>query len=79
MGRLHLHSLVGGEGAGNIKAAWADWFNNPYGGRARIELYNPEKGASFYISKYVTKTLGEWEVLGSWPEYQHIVARAPTG
>tara|TARA_Y100000310_G_C20686271_1_gene819241 strand:- start:2906 stop:3349 length:444 start_codon:yes stop_codon:yes gene_type:complete len=78
-GRLHLHSLVGGQGMGQPKAAWQSWFRDPFGGRARIESYDPKKGASFYISKYVTKSLGEWEVLGEWPILENTAVRSQGG
>ncbi len=33
-------------------------------GIARVLPYNPKLGASYYVSKYVTKQLGEWELFG---------------
>tara|TARA_Y100000310_G_scaffold344410_1_gene457022 strand:+ start:725 stop:946 length:222 start_codon:yes stop_codon:yes gene_type:complete len=67
MGRLHIHSLVGGEGMGNKSEAWKDWFHDPFGGRAQILEYDKSMGASFYLSKYVSKSLGEWAIGGDWP------------
>ncbi len=66
-GRLHLHSLVGGDSPGDMGEAWRDWFNDPFGGRAQIVEYEKEKGAEYYLAKYVTKELGEWEAVGGWP------------
>lgn len=67
MGRLHLHSLVGGDTEGSPREAWRDWFQDPFGGRAKIVVYERDKGAEYYLSKYVSKSLGEYEVLGKWP------------
>lgn len=33
-------------------------------GIARVLPYDPDLGANYYVSKYVTKQLGEWELVG---------------
>lgn len=33
-------------------------------GIARVKTYDPELGASFYVSKYITKRLAEWDLVG---------------
>ena len=33
-------------------------------GYARVFPFDPEKGAAFYVSKYITKDNGEWELVG---------------
>jgi hypothetical protein len=33
-------------------------------GYARIYPYDPAKGARFYLSKYVTKALANWDLIG---------------
>ena len=33
-------------------------------GTARVFPYDPSKGAAYYVAKYITKRLAEWELLG---------------
>ncbi len=66
--RNHLHALIGscsGKTA-NRNGLWFEWFRRH--GRARILPYAKDRGASFYIAKYVSKEFGEWEVGGQWPK-----------
>jgi len=76
-GRFHLHALIGnvsmverfcGELLG--KRVWGKpccavhrW---PCG-YARIFPYEPARGARFYLSKYVTKALGDYDLIGFEP------------
>lgn len=54
----HFHALVGGVPTDTSRRlAWEAWFKRH--GMARVEPYDPTKGAGFYVSKYVTKTLGD--------------------
>lgn len=54
----HFHALVGGVPTGTSRsAAWAAWFERH--GMARVEPYDPMRGAGFYVSKYVVKQLGD--------------------
>ena len=55
-GTLHFHSLIGG--AGDIRRLlFKDlWELN---GFARVEKYEPNKGANFYVGKYLTKADGD--------------------
>lgn len=53
----HYHALVKGV-QGVRRLDFVDWWFNRYG-IARILPYNAAEGASYYISKYVTKELGE--------------------
>jgi len=53
----HFHALVGGVAHLSRREAWAAWFNQH--GHARIEPYDPQRGAGFYVAKYVTKELGD--------------------
>ena len=69
-GRVHLHALIGvGRCNDSLQIdrewLWSTWYQSY--GRALILPYDRSKGASFYISKYITKELGDYEVLGSWP------------
>lgn len=53
----HIHALVGG--LDNTKyAEVASWYWGKYG-FSRILDYDPQLGAGFYLSKYVTKELGD--------------------
>lgn len=54
----HFHALVGGVGTDTSrKRAWESWFIKH--GLARIEPYDPRRGAGYYVSKYVIKELGD--------------------
>ena len=33
-------------------------------GYARVFPYDPHRGAKFYVSKYITKRLAEWDLVG---------------
>ena len=53
----HYHALL--QGVSKLRRLdWMDWWYGRYG-IARIVAYNPKQGASRYISKYVSKELGE--------------------
>jgi len=53
----HYHALI--QGVSKLRRLdWMDWWYGRYG-IARIVAYNPKQGASRYISKYVSKELGE--------------------
>lgn len=61
----HFHALVGGVPMGTSRrAAWAAWFEQH--GMARIEQYDPRRGAGWYVSKYVVKQLGDIQFSGSF-------------
>lgn len=53
----HFHALIGGVQHVSRRAAWQRWFTDH--GHARIEPYDPKRGAGFYVAKYVTKELGD--------------------
>ncbi|GAI66826.1 unnamed protein product, partial [marine sediment metagenome] len=55
-GTLHFHSLIGN--AGDIRRLlFKDfWELNGY---ARVEAYDPARGANFYVGKYLTKADGD--------------------
>lgn len=42
-----------------IEPAWRMWFERY--GRARIEVYDPGKGARYYLAKYITKDIHDWD------------------
>jgi hypothetical protein len=58
LGRLHLHALVGN--TGGLSTAWMAESWTP--GFSRILQYQPTRGAAFYITKYVTKELLDYDV-----------------
>lgn len=73
-GRFHLHALIGNVRHLNFYCGnklppktWGQrccWLHRWYCGYARISPYDPAKGAGFYLSKYVTKAIAEYEFIG---------------
>ena len=55
-GILHYHSLIGG--VGDIRRLLFKDFWELHG-FARVEAYDKNKGANFYVGKYLTKNTGE--------------------
>ena len=76
-GRFHIHALIGNVshlqhycGAHLPPGVWGKhccWLHRWPCGIARILPYEPAKGAEFYLTKYVTKRLGDWELIGFDP------------
>lgn len=54
----HWHLLVGGLPEDTRRMDWVDWWWDHYG-IARILPYQRELGASYYLTKYVTKELAD--------------------
>ena len=53
--RLHLHALVYVEGGELLDlTTWWRWWYTRFG-RARVERYDPSRGAAFYVAKYIRK------------------------
>jgi hypothetical protein len=73
-GRLHLHALIGNVshlqrfcGVRLPPHSWGKlccWVHRWPCGYARILAYDASQGARYYVSKYVMKALGDWELLG---------------
>ena len=73
-GLVHLHALLGN--VGHLKpycgtplppGQWRRACCMSHGwpcGYARVFPYNPELGARYYVSKYVSKRLAEWQLVG---------------
>ncbi len=62
----HLHALVANVEPVNRSNWWKVWYQT--NGRARIEPYDPDRGAAWYITKYVGKEsieTGEWDLWGT--------------
>ena len=59
-GRLHLHGLVGNLSDYTSRTALWRWWFKRYG-RAQVLRYDADRGAAFYVSKYVTKGLAQWD------------------
>jgi len=55
----HLHALLGNCSDLSAKEFWAGWYKKY--GRCRTEAYNAGLGARFYLFKYVTKDLFDWD------------------
>lgn len=51
--RLHLHALIYTPGWPDLSDWWSWWFRKF--GRAKFSLYERDKGAHFYVAKYVVK------------------------
>jgi len=54
----HWHMLMGGLGDERRMGNWVDWWHERYG-IARIEPYNAELGARYYLGKYLTKEVAD--------------------
>jgi len=73
-GRFHLHALIGNVShltlwCGDFLPpnAWGKkccWLHRWPCGYARIFPYDPALGARYYLSKYITKQLASWDLLG---------------
>ena len=60
-GRLHLHALIGGlETHVQRTVAWRRWFRRH--GRAQLQPYDSDRGATNYAAKYVTKDGARWNI-----------------
>lgn len=77
-GRFHMHLLIGNVshlqlycGRRLRKGVWGQkccWVHRWPCGYARIYHFDPQLGATFYLSKYVVKQLADWELIGFEPE-----------
>lgn len=73
-GLIHLHALIGNVGHlqpfCGVRQPAGKWgltccmLHAWPAGIARVLRYDPTKGAAFYVSKYVSKELAEWELFG---------------
>ncbi len=55
----HIHALLNGLDGLSYKQIGGAWRH--FYGRERIEKYNPKKGANFYLTKYITNELCDWD------------------
>lgn len=73
-GRLHLHALTGNTERLPVATIREYWRS----GWSHVKPYDPRKGASYYITKYVTKELAEWDISGDVDNAQQMARyRAP--
>jgi len=56
-----LHSPLFGELPISSRAIWQKAFNRF--GRSHVDEFEAEKGASHYVSKYVSKQISDWDIL----------------
>src|SRR5262245_33538666 len=73
-GLIHLHSLVGNVGHikpyCGVRLPSGEWgmkccmLHALPAGIARVLPYDAQKGAAYYVGKYVAKDLAEWELVG---------------
>lgn len=63
-GRLHGHALYRFNQfiPPSAEAIWRDWFDRH--GRAHVDEFDQEKGATHYVSKYVSKSLSDYDLQG---------------
>jgi len=69
-GRVHLHALMGhpdDQGLDLLRCAQTAAAWRQRNGIARVEPVEPGRGATYYVSKYVTKDLSEWQIGGAFP------------
>ncbi len=59
-GAPHIHALIGNIAKPRIVAA-GTWWEMQYGRIWHIEKYNPSLGAGFYLCKYVTKEMVDFD------------------
>jgi len=50
---VHIHALIGYMTPCLVRPFW-EWWHSHYG-RALIEVYDPHKGAAWYVTKYILK------------------------
>jgi hypothetical protein len=53
----HLHALIFSDA--KARDLWRVWFSRY--GRARVLSFEPSRGAAYYLTKYVTKELCDWD------------------
>jgi hypothetical protein len=58
-GKFHMHGLIANVAHMGRFQWMRRWEPNGY---ARIYAYDPLKGAAYYVSKYVRKQLGDWDL-----------------
>lgn len=56
----HVHGLLNGLEGVTKEEIWDVWFKKF--GRNMVEIYDPEKGAAHYLTKYVVKSLCDWDI-----------------
>lgn len=63
-GRLHGHGLLHFDRQipPQAEAIWDDWFQRH--GRAHVDEFDQDKGAAHYVSKYVGKSLADYDLQG---------------
>jgi hypothetical protein len=59
-GTYHVHTLMNGCAGVSDEALWEDWFKKY--GRNTVEIYDPQLGASHYLTKYIVKDLCDWDI-----------------
>ena len=59
-GDCHLHALLGNAGGMRYKKMYEEWAKRY--GRCWFSEYDRDKKARFYVTKYVTKDLYDWDI-----------------
>lgn len=64
-GRRHMHALLGGRLEGLPEGSGEQWITEQWRhGWAKVDRYDPERGAGHYVAKYVTKDMGDYALGG---------------
>ena len=58
----HVHMLVRGIGDIPFQDLGSSWRSHGGGGMQRIKAYEVDKGANYYITKYTTKDMMDWNI-----------------
>jgi len=56
----HVHFLLAGVGGLTYREMGAPWWEKHHG-YFYVEKYDPKLGAGFYLTKYITKNLCDWD------------------
>lgn len=65
----HVHALVEHGGSDRWRPFWAWWFKHY--GAARFRVYEPNRGAGYYVTKYALKEsydAGTWDFFAELPK-----------
>lgn len=84
LGRLHLHALTGNtDGMGAVlNAEWYQDANRGARGFARVKEYDPLLTAAHYVTKYITKSLADYDLspqLAATPLFPQVVPLGSLG
>jgi hypothetical protein len=71
-GWLHHHVLMAGTASLTVETMRETWWTS--GGISKIEVFDPARGAAWYVSKGVPGGCKWYDVTRRWPPIRHAVA-----